>query len=620
MIYQKGLPMNSNLKRVITLISVFALITAVGCGKGYTTSEAVQSQTTEQDRNKEQDQSQQQEDIHEETTETVDTGKYLDEYAEVLDCYYYVLENKQTFDDFWVNVPFNPMATYAYSKDGYDKEGSLDYTGYGFIDINGDGICELIIGNLSDDEKLDKMIYLISTIHNNVPYGVLTSSEWMNYYLCKDNKIGYEAHGSSNKWANNYSMYEFALDGLGTDLIEGIQSYKGDNEEILWKKIDIYGNETNISEKEANTAKDKFYAARIQPDLTPFASYSPKNPEDYYEDDAGMAFGKGYTSWQEGYIAYLDETQNYNYDYFSYALIYVDEDDIPELVCDSGTEAGGCQILTFIDGQVNVFQTARLHFTYIEKSGLLCNSDGHMGGYYDCVYRLHDGRWESILEGSFYEFDESKEVEYDEETGRYRTLHYEIDGEEVDEKTYLLKLNEVYDENKAKEPESYLLIDDLMSYLKTGKMVSEDHRYELFIEDCTWEEAFQKCREKGGYLASMTCDEEFDVVDALIRSEGKQSYCFYIGANRMGTYSWHWTEPGLTQNDCTGNGYWKHWLDGFPSYESTLADGTVIKEEYAEYIYRKSEDKFYINDIPNDVIRYYPEYKGRMGYICEYIN
>lgn len=603
-------------RQLITILIMLALVMS-GCGnnKG---SDDVQPQITEQEQSGEDASIEQQEEqVSDAANEIISENADLDAYAEVLDCYYYELKSQKTYDDFWINVPFNTMATYAYSKDGYDKSGSLDYTGYGFIDLNEDGINELVIGNLSDDEKLDKMIYLISTIHNNVPYGVLTSSETTNYYLCKDNKIGYEAHGVDYKWSNTYSLYEFAKDGLSTDFVEGIDSYKGDNDEVLWKSEDADGNETDISEEEAGKAKEKYLTERIQAELTSFSDYTPKNPEDYYGDDDSMAFGKGYSSWQEGYLAYLNENMS-NAEYgFIYALIHVDDDDIPELVCDSGVEAGGCQILTFYDGQVNVFQTARLYFTYIEKSGLLCNSDGHMGGYYDYVYCLENGKWKPVFSGNYYDFDESQEIVYDEESGRYHTLHYEVDGEELDEETYLSKLKDVYDEEKAKEPESYLLVDDLMSYLKTGKMLSANHRYELFIEDCTWEEAAKKCEEKGGYLASMTCDEEFEVVDNLIRAEGKQNYCFYIGARYM-EYSFNWTEPGLIQRDCTGSGYFKHWLDMFPSYRETLPDGTEIKEYYCEYIYRKSDDKFYINDVPDDVIAYYPEFKGCMGYICEY--
>ncbi|SEM11850.1 hypothetical protein SAMN04487770_12639 [Butyrivibrio sp. ob235] len=146
----------------------------------------------------------------------------------------------------------------------------------------------------------------------------------------------------------------------------------------------------------------------------------------------------------------------------------MDVDDIPELVIDTGVEAGGCQILTYYDGEVTVLQTARIYFTYIEKSGLLCNSDGHMGYYYDYVYKLDKGKWTSIFSGNYYEFEETDEgevIDYDEETGRYRTLHYEIDGEETDEMTCLEKLGEVYDMGLAKVPENYFGSDELPAYI-----------------------------------------------------------------------------------------------------------------------------------------------------------
>ena len=89
-------------------------------------------------------------------------------------------------------------------------------------------------------------------------------------------------------------------------------------------------------------------------------------------------------SWNEGYLAYLEEKMPEDMMDMSFALIYVDDDDVPELVIDSGFETGGCQILSFYDGTVRELQTARLYFTYIEKSGLLNNSEGRMG--YICEY------------------------------------------------------------------------------------------------------------------------------------------------------------------------------------------------------------------------------------------
>ena len=345
-------------------------------------------------------------------------------------------------------------------------------------------------------------------------------------------------------------------------------------------------------------------------------SAAPEDAQDSYE--VFSKFGIGYSTWEDGYRAYYNKYVSSYDGGYTYALIYVDNDDIPELVIDTGVEATGCQILSFYEGTVTVLQTNRLYFEYIERSGFLCNSEGHMGYYYDTVYKLDHGNWETVFNGEYYDFDESAEVDYDEETGRYKTLHYVVDGVEVDENTYMSKLKQVYNFNRSMPPQNYLLIDDLRSYLTTGKMSSADHSYELVVKDCTWEEAASACEDMGGHLASITCDDEFDRIDELIRSSDLTNICFYIGATNADGYSWHWTDPSLTQNSCLGNGFYKHWLNGSPSYTETLADGTEIREEYAEYIYIKSEDKFYINDVPSDVIGYYPYYKGRMGFICEY--
>ncbi len=36
------------------------------------------------------------------------------------------------------------------------------------------------------------------------------------------------------------------------------------------------------------------------------------------------------------------------------------------------------------------------------------------------------------------------------------------------------------------------------------------HRYELIIEELTWMEARRACKERGGYLATLTSGEEFE--------------------------------------------------------------------------------------------------------------
>ena len=322
--------------------------------------------------------------------------------------------------------------------------------------------------------------------------------------------------------------------------------------------------------------------------------------------------------WKKDYKEFLEKNPVEGEE-VSFALIYVDEDDIPELVIDTGIEASGCQILTWHDGVMDELQTARLYFTYVEKGNLLDNCEGHMGYYYDYVYSIKNGKWKQIFNGEYSGFADNGEPDYDDERMRYKCTDYEVNGKRTDEDGYYKALYEVYDDGKnVTDPKSYLIYDDLMSFLETGKLLYETHRYELCVEDCTWEEAEKKCEKKGGYLASLTSDEEFKYVEDMIRSEDLTNICFYVGAKYGDDYRWHWTEPGLKQDNCVKTGYYQHWLDGGPTYTDTLADGTVIDENYVELMYRKSEDAFYLNDITNDVPGVYPSFKGRMGYICEY--
>lgn len=162
--------------------------------------------------------------------------------------------------------------------------------------------------------------------------------------------------------------------------------------------------------------------------------------DDFHENQ--WIFGKGFSSWQEGYKAYIETAP----DFPRYRLIYVDDDDIPELAIEGYCEAEGCLILSFHHEEVNILHTLRLGFSYIEKKGLLCNSNGCQGQYYDIVYSLSEGKWKCIFSGGRYTYDLGS---WDDEAGKFLDFHYAIDDVEVDEKTYYEKLKKIYDEKAA---------------------------------------------------------------------------------------------------------------------------------------------------------------------------
>lgn len=328
----------------------------------------------------------------------------------------------------------------------------------------------------------------------------------------------------------------------------------------------------------------------------------------------GNAKAEGY---QDAYLAYLDDFKPAGD--CTYSLIYVDEDDTPELVINSGYEAGGCILLTFHEGVLDEWQSSRLNFTYIEKGNLICNSDGNMGYYYDYVYTIQDGKWEYVDGGVWGDpsdgpqFDENEEYIY----------VYQWDGEDVSEEEYEARLNEVYPPDKQKRPERYYILKEIRSILETGAVTSADHRYELVVEDLTWKEAEALCREKGGYLATIMTWDEMERIEEHIISEDKTNVTFFVGANNEesdNTFGYHWIEPGGETYDMLYlyDALFGFWLEGEPSYTGLTEDGEEVDEDYVVLFYRKSDERCYLNDVPNDILSAAPSYAGKVGYICEY--
>lgn len=338
------------------------------------------------------------------------------------------------------------------------------------------------------------------------------------------------------------------------------------------------------------------------------------------ESAVGNADNKGepgMENWKNSYLEYLTGLE-YG-DEWTYSLIYVDGDEIPELVIDTGVEATGCQILTWHEGRLAVLQTSRLYFTYIEKGNLLCNSEGNMGYYYDDVYALRDGQWEYIGGGTLHDADGIQQFD---ENGDW-IFEYHWMEQPVDKAEYEEKLHAIYPEKQGVTPEIYYIKDEMESLLKTGETMSAKHRYELIIEDMTWMEARRACEERGGYLATLTSREEFERIQAQIIAEEKMSVTFFVGAgNPENAWGFTWFEPE------TGKEYpmislynalfADYWLEGEPSYTGKTETGEEVREDCVAMFYRSAEGRCYFNDVPNDILSAAPSFAGRIGYICEY--
>lgn len=131
-------------------------------------------------------------------------------------------------------------------------------------------------------------------------------------------------------------------------------------------------------------------------------------------------------------------------------------------------------------------------------------------------------------------------------------------------------------------------------YIPVAWAENEDHRYELYEEILTWNEAKAKCEELGGHLVTITSQEEQDVI-ASLEKYTDQEY-LWIGANkRDGEFRWVTDEPMSYTN----------WKEEEPN-EAIREDGAT--EDSAElYTFLSCQ----WNDSFNDRIK-------NRGFICEY--
>ena len=218
----------------------------------------------------------------------------------------------------------------------------------------------------------------------------------------------------------------------------------------------------NISEDSAKEEKESS-------DMTDLPNEVKEPDTQQTADDDWQSADLDIEEWKAAYISYLDAIEYA--DGFTYSLIYVDEDEIPELMIDTGFEAGGCLIVTFHDGVLDEWQSGRLNVTYIEKGNLICNSDGNMGHYHDNVYTIQDGKW-CFVEGGHHG-DGPDGVQLDENENYIEVFYWNGEnedadwwsGEEISEEEYNTRLNNIYPTQQAIRPERYYFLEDIYSII-----------------------------------------------------------------------------------------------------------------------------------------------------------
>lgn len=337
--------------------------------------------------------------------------------------------------------------------------------------------------------------------------------------------------------------------------------------------------------------------------------------------------------WKQAYLDYMAEREkngnefDMDFSFYETDLIYVNDDDIPELVIVGTCEAEGNQILTYTPGVgIDELQTSRLYFYYVEKGNLLINSDGNSGYYYDLCYEIKDGKWNMFAEG-----DNSYQVS---EYGDWEQVEQNWGGVECSEEEYRKHLDDLVAGRSTRTVGVAVLWTDMQEYLNSDQEnldkyryvedSKEIHKYELCKTDESGWSASYDAMQRGGYLCRINSKEEYDHIVKQIYDEGMEKYVFYLGGGSVyqepGHYRWkvylsdfnYRYEASILNEDPELKDLW---MAGEPSFKGTDLNGDEVEENQICFMFYGKENRFVLNDTPDDIT---PYYGNRVAYIIEY--
>lgn len=177
-------------------------------------------------------------------------------YAQQIERYYTAI-SQQWDETAYLEHEMSPLAAHYY-------EGKpLDNVGFTFMDLDGDGIWELIIGAIKNAEN-DPLIFEIWTLKNDEPVMVAQSGSHNRYYLqyAQEDDLWSVAYEAENNAANR-AVYYLQLDEGEFKVVQGVIFDAITNENAPWfMTYDLDWDVSNDTPIDENTADSVMNAGR----------------------------------------------------------------------------------------------------------------------------------------------------------------------------------------------------------------------------------------------------------------------------------------------------------------------------------------------------------------------
>ena len=360
------------------------------------------------------------------------------------------------------------IVTVISNNDLYDDYEVLEHNflGMALMDLNLDNTPEVIaayaggsMGNVCivayDLETSERLCVLGDTPHYK---------DWDNIYLCvhRDNEGNYLIvnEGALRDGLEWYIITSTLTNQFKFDVLFEEATHADGN-----KRYYLDGNETDKTEFEKQ--KNKFKNDYKEITETQIKIVYWKDIDTTTKSDAISAMADALVNSNQQFIrfditlstddkteeqiladckkAYLEFLKDKKESHRLFALVFIDNDDIPELYLSGVSEAEGDMICSFKNDIVIYEYLSRTGGgKYIERSGDIINQNGHMRLYYDNVYKLNENGFSKTLDARY---TERYEHIGNDEYNTYR--EYFIDNTPVSEAEYNHAVNSAFDISKA---------------------------------------------------------------------------------------------------------------------------------------------------------------------------
>lgn len=252
-----------------------------------------------------------------------------------------------------------------------------------------------------------------------------------------------------------------------------INSYKENENVKIESRIYIQGSDQKFTlDKDLSTRVNENGSLATVADIVDYLKQEESNTAEISSKSEQKNSGQEASSdeWKEAYINWVNQRPDW-----TYVLFDVNGDDIPEIAAHSGNMADGGAVGTYANGKVQEIPIARCGLISVQGQNVVDNSDGHMGRYYDYVYKIDDGRWVQIGDGEYGD-DGDTTMETDKYGNSTIKFVYTWNGEKVSEDEYSANLKKLInvdlaDEIGYQEVSSSEIISQIRNYTNDNKII-----------------------------------------------------------------------------------------------------------------------------------------------------